>query len=110
MAIDLSKIESLKPAAEKKSSGGIFDFLNRDIKIFGNAWNDKKKERFYSELHVLLTAGIDIRTALELLEGEAEKKEEKELYGKILKAIINGSTLPEAIEKTGKFSAYEFYS
>ena len=110
MAIDLSKLESFKSPADKKSSGGVFDFLNRDIKIFGSAWNDKKKERFYSELYVLLTAGIDIRTALELLEGEAEKKEEKELYGKILAAIVSGSTLPEAIEKTGKFSAYEFYS
>jgi type IV pilus assembly protein PilC len=110
MAIDLSKIKSFESTGEKKSSPGIFDFMSRDIKLFGNAWNDKKKERFYGELHVLLTAGIDIRTALELLENEAEKKEEKELYGKILKAIINGSTLPEAIEQTGKFSPYEFYS
>jgi type IV pilus assembly protein PilC len=110
MAIDISKIQSLNRVREKKSSGGILDFMSRDIKFFGSKWNDKKKEGFYGELYVLLTAGIDIRTALELLEGEAEKKEEKFIYGAILKAIINGSTLPEAIEQTGKFSAYEFYS
>ncbi len=110
MAIDISKIQSFKASAETKSPGGIFDFMNRDIKLFGSAWNDKKKEGFYGELHVLLTAGIDIRTSLELLEGEAEKKDEKMMYGQILKAIINGSTLPEAIEQTGKFSAYEYYS
>ncbi|MDQ3109894.1 MAG: type II secretion system F family protein [Bacteroidota bacterium] len=110
MAIDISKIAAAKVTSAKKPQGGIMDFMNRDIKILGSKWNDKKKEGFYGELHVLLTAGIDIRTALELLEGEAEKKDEKHMYGQILKAIINGSTLPEAIEQTGKFSTYEFYS
>jgi type IV pilus assembly protein PilC len=109
MAIDISKIPAVKSASAKPQPG-IMDFLNRDIKLFGSAWNDRKKERFYSELHILLTAGIDIRTTLELLEGEAEKKEEKTLYGQILNAVINGSTLPEAIEQTGKFSSYEYYS
>jgi type IV pilus assembly protein PilC len=110
MAIDISKIQSVRTAKENKSSGGILDFMSRDIKFSGSKWNDKKKENFYGELYVLLTAGIDIRTALELLEEEAEKKDEKLIYGIILKAIINGSTLPEAVEKAGKFSAYEFYS
>jgi type IV pilus assembly protein PilC len=110
MAIDISKIEAQRSSVDKKSTGGIMDFMSRDIKIFGSKWNDKKKEGFYGELYVLLTAGIDIRTALELLEGEAEKKEEQLMYGQILRSIINGSTLPEAIEQTGKFSLYEFYS
>lgn len=110
MAIDISKIATRKIPASQKPANGLMDFMSRDIKLFGSKWNDKKKEAFYGELHVLLTAGIDIRTALELLEGEAEKKEDKLLYGKILSSIINGSTLPEAIEQTGKFSLYEFYS
>ncbi len=109
MAIDISKIQTVKTTGTKPQPG-IMDFLNRDIKLFGNAWNDRKKERFYSELHILLTAGIDIRTTLELLESEADKKDEKALYGQILNAVINGSTLPEAIEQTGKFSSYEYYS
>lgn len=109
MAIDISKISAVK-APGTKQQVGIMDLLNRDIKLFGSAWNDRKKERFYSELHILLTAGIDIRTTLELLESEAEKKEEKALYGQVLNAVINGSTLPEAIEQTGKFSSYEYYS
>lgn len=111
MAIDLGKLAKTVPVSNEKRSGrGVSGILNREIKLFGSSWNDKKKERFYSELHVLLTAGVDIRTAFELLENESEKKEEKELYGTLLKAIVEGSTLPEAIESTGKFSAYEFFS
>lgn len=107
--IDISSIQKERPAQEPNASR-LFALFNRDIKLFSGGMNDRKKERFYSELYVLLTAGVDIRTAFELLESEAEKQEEKLLYGTILADIVNGSTLPEAVEKTGKFSSYEFYS
>jgi type IV pilus assembly protein PilC len=109
MGIDISKLAAPETAGEKPSSG-LFAFLQKDIKPGRNSWNDKKKEHFYSGLHVLLTAGIDIRTALELLEQESEKKDEKQIAGQILTAIVDGQTLPEAMDATGKFSAYEFYS
>lgn len=107
--IDISGIQKQKAIVHEKP-GGIVEFFNRDIKLFSRGLNDRKKERFYSELHVLLTAGVDIRTAFELLESEAEKKEEKGLYSSILSAIVGGATLPEAVQKTEKFSAYEFFS
>ena len=74
--IDISTIQKQRPV-QKANSSGLAAFFNRDIKLFSSGMNDRKKERFYSELHVLLTAGVDIRTAFELLESEAEKKEEK---------------------------------
>lgn len=92
------------------SSGSLRALLQKDIKIFPASFSDKRKERFYSELHTLLTAGVDIRTAFELLAEEAEKKEERELFSSILQRIVSGATLPEAAEQTGKFSSYEFYS
>lgn len=107
--IDISTIQKQRPV-QKSDSSGLLAFFNRDIKLFSSGMNDRKKERFYSELHVLLTAGVDIRTAFELLESEAEKNEEKLLYTSILNAIVSGATLPEAVERTGKFSSYEFYS
>lgn len=105
MAIDLGKIIR----ADEKKSSGIGQLLDREISFRRGGWNDRKKERFYSELHVLLQAGVDIRTAFEMLESEAEKKEEKELYKQLLGSIVKGSTLPGAIAATGKFSDYEFY-
>jgi type IV pilus assembly protein PilC len=111
MAIDLEKLAITSvPSPKESPQESIFSFLNKDIKLFGSAMNDRKKERFFSEVHVLLGAGVDIRTALELLENEAEKKEEKILYGEILKAVVNGATLADALEATKKFSSYEFFS
>jgi type IV pilus assembly protein PilC len=111
MAIDLGKAAGVKThQKEAKEKGGVVELLNRDIRFFGGGWNDRQKERFYSELYVLLTAGVDIRTAFELLENESEKKDEKALYKQLLDAIVGGKTLPEAIEASGKFSAYEYYS
>jgi type IV pilus assembly protein PilC len=102
-----------EPEVKKKSpdeGSSVFAFLNKDIKLFPASFSDKRKERFYSELHTLLIAGVDIRTAFELLAEESEKKEERELFSTILKNIISGSTLPQAAEKSGKFSSYEYYS
>lgn len=107
--ISINRKEEKKENVAPESSS-IRALLQKDIRLFPASFSDKRKERFYSELHTLLTAGVDIRTAFELLAEEAEKKEERELFGNILKNIVAGSTLPEAAEKSGKFSSYEFYS
>jgi len=107
--IDISEIQNraVRGAGPRPGNSSI---LSREINLFGSGLNDRRKERFYSELHTLLTAGVDIRTAFELLAAEAEKKEDKLLYAGILGQIVAGATLPDAIHSTGKFTPYEFYS
>ena len=95
---------------KQKKESSIFDFLNKDIRLFGTQLSDKKKERFYSELHILFSAGLDIKTTLELIEEEQIKKTDKELFCKIREYVVNGGSLSEALNKTGKFSTYEYYS
>lgn len=109
--IDLNKLKSIpKPSENSKTKKGTFDFLNNDIKFFGSSFGDKKKERFYSELAILFTSGVDIRSALELIEEEQEKEKDKLLFSKIKDSITSGAGLSAAIENTGMFSAYEYYS
>ena len=111
--LDLNKIEQSKKnvvAPVKKNEKNTFDFLNKDIKIFGSRFTDKKKERFYSELTILFAAGVDIRSALELIEEEQTKEADKQLFAQIKELIISGSSLSKAIEQTGLFTSYEFYS
>ncbi len=112
-AMDLSKYPLTTQKKDVKKQGkqtSVFDFLNKDISLVGIQLNDKKKERFYSELNILFSAGIDIKTTLELIEEEQTKKADKELYNSISVAVINGGSLSEAIQATGKFSTYEYYS
>lgn len=110
--IDLSKFETIKkkPVESPKEDKGTFDFLNKDLKLFGSGFSDKKKERFYSELCILFSAKVDIRSALELIEEEQTKEKDKILFSKIKEAVISGTSLSKAIEQTGLFSPYEFYS
>lgn len=84
--------------------------LSKDIKFGNGQLNDKKKESFYSEMGILLASGIDIRTALEIVADEQKSEIDKNMYHTIKSDIIKGSGLSDAINKSGKFSAYEFYS
>lgn len=113
MAIDLASIRTSSPKSsfeKKKNEKGMFDFLNKEIRIGSSGLNDQKKEHFYSELNILFGAGIDIKTALELVEAEQTKARDQELFKSIREAVVNGSSLSSAMEQTGQFSPYEYYS
>lgn len=114
MAIDLSKYNNPAPRQskndEKSFTGKAMDLMNKDITLFKSGLNDAKKERFFSDLHVLLSSGIDIKSAFELIVEEEKKKNEKELFGKIKTSLLNGSSLTESLEQTGQFNKYEYFS
>ena len=78
MSIDIRKVKTKQNSDIKSadpSKKELFGFLNKDISFSKKKLSDKKKERFYAELAVLLKSGIDIKTALEIIiEGETIKK------------------------------------
>ena len=114
MAVDISKIGNKVKRQQPQDSGkeqkGMFDFLNKDIQLFGSGLSDKKKEAFYHEFSILLTAGVDIRSVLDLIAMEQTSPKDKDLYESLKQKIIEGSTLSDAIQNSGKFSPYEFFS
>jgi len=114
MGIDIKNINqkrSVRSRKEKNSEEGksLFAILNQDIS-FNNSFPDKKKEHFYSEISLLLSAGTDLKTALELIVNETEKEKDLKLFEGIKADIINGLSFSEALRKTNKFSEYEYYS
>lgn len=110
MAID---IEAYRKRGQQKTTSkqpGSLSFLNKEISLFGKQLSDKRKERFYSELNILFAAGVDIKTALELIEEEQLKAKYKALFEKIRNVVVSGGSLSDALRNSGKFSPYEFYS
>lgn len=114
MPIDvrLLKPSELKVQTEKDASllARFINFLNRDMQIGSKGINDKKKENFYSELSILMSSGVDIRTSLDIIISEQKAEKEKAVYELIKSEITGGSGLAEAIDKTSRFSPYEYYS
>lgn len=108
--IDFNKLKKKEGPRSVAQGGSFLDILNKDISFFGSGLSDKKKEELYLELHILLTAGVDIKTTLELVAGEQAKARDKELVSAIKESVVGGNTLSEAIQATGKFTSYEYYS
>jgi len=93
-----------------RSKGSTKGWLEKDIQIFGTGFSDKGKEEFYLELGSMLAAGVDMRSALELIKSETKNLKRNKVFESILDAVILGNTLAEAIRKTDHFSSYEYFT
>jgi type IV pilus assembly protein PilC len=116
-SIDIRNIRRGKATAPAPAAGkgkvekaSPWRFLEKDIKLFGSGIPDKIKESFYIELSTLAAAGMDIRSALELIKNDQPKKKYREVFDAILVQIVAGSTLSAALKKEGRFTPYEYYS
>ena len=73
MQIDLRKIEEKKAAdhkgktAIKSIAEHVNSVLNKDIAILSRGFKDKKKQQLYNDLSMLLSSGIDIHSAFDIL-------------------------------------------
>lgn len=111
MGIELNKIKKQGANANvaKSKENSIVQLLNRDLS-FSKGLNDKKKYRFFTDLSLLISAGIDIRTAIELsIKGEKSKKT-VQILEKVHNNVIRGSTFSESLRSTNSFSEYDFFS
>lgn len=96
--------------AENKKSTGFSDLLQKEITIFGKPFSNKKKEDFYTELGVLLKAGIHLKEGINLIQEGQKKEKDKQFYQAILDGLIAGKSLSETIKAKKVFSEYEFFS
>ena len=111
MSIQLNKINQYSSSKEAAAARPSFwEFMNRDISLFGNRFNAKRKEAFYTELETLLTAGLDIKGAFELLREGTGKKQEQALFDQLQSEIIAGKSLSAAMMGSKEFSEYESFS
>lgn len=108
MGFQLDNIPTAKKNQEETSNKT--SFLQKEITLFGNSFSNKIKEDFYTELSVLLKAGITLKDALELIQNALKKKTHQDKLSIISNAIISGLSLSEAIKQQKEFTDYEYYS
>jgi type II secretory pathway component PulF len=99
-----------KDITQNRKQSSLEDLLKREIVLFGERFNNKKKHAFYQELAVLLKAGITFKEGLTLIVESLKKNADKELIQSILNDVINGKPFSEALFASKSFSEYEFYS
>ena len=107
------KLENIKKKKEVKDTQLLEKFgkvLNRDIKLFNNGLNDKRKHYFYIQLETLIHAKIDIGNALKLIVETTSKKNGQETFAAAYNNVLRGDSLSSSLQKTGKFSPYEIFS
>ncbi|MBA4241943.1 MAG: type II secretion system F family protein [Sphingobacteriaceae bacterium] len=117
-SIDLSKYQKQSPHKPSQTDGNdssltekLSNTLNKDITLFEKKFGQTQKEALYSELGLLLSSGIDIKTALEIIEDQLKIKKHKAIISQIKEDIISGQSVWEALHKHNNvFSVYEYQS
>lgn len=104
------KLDNIQTKQSKAEGFDLDNLLKTEITLFGKRFSNKKKEALYTELSVLLNAGISLKDALSLLEQEYKKRADKELLSKLVNDLISGKSLSEAVKLIKDFTEYEYYS
>lgn len=107
MGFQLNTVEPEKNNSEKFD---IDSLLKKEISLFGTSFSNKKKEAFYTELSVLLQAGLELKDALELIEKQQKKEVDKKIIKTLVEELIKGKNFSRALELQKYFSKYEYFS
>jgi len=112
--IDISKYKKAKKVSAASSADqkdfDLMGFLNRDISFGNGQLSDKKKEEFYLEFSTLLLSGVDLKTAFDLLLLDHKNNKDGKTFHAIKEAVLKGESLSKAIQNSGRFSSYEYFS
>ncbi len=96
------------PITSKK--GQKTPILEREIKLFKKSFSSKRKEDFYTELSVLLKAGVTLKDALKLMVEEQKDRYLNQLFQNMGQLLVSGHSFSDAIKNRSDFSEYEYYS
>ena len=108
MVFQIKNIQTVKKTKEKHINKT--SFLQKEMTFFGTSFSNKIKEDFYTELSVLLRAGITLKDSLELIENTLKKNNPKKILHELSQSIIAGSSLSDAIKRHKEFTNYEYFS
>jgi len=99
------RIDQIK-TKKQRSKASFVDLLQQDISFNSKGINDKKKFNFYSELNMLLEAGVDVKNALDIMARSDQTKDAK-LYKDLSNALMQGDSLSTALNAISGMNAYD---
>lgn len=105
--------KSKDKSREKRSFYSRALFTGVDVKSWlasFDQFSNKNKKIFFDDLSVLLSSGINLVNALELVSDSFKREKDKELIKYFIKELTNGVSFYEVLKNTNKFSPYEYYS
>ncbi|SMD08476.1 type II secretion system F family protein [Pedobacter africanus] len=113
--VDISGYQQKKVKKETKQQAvkGSFswtELLSKDISFGSGKLSDKKKDSFFFELSTLLQSGIDLKNSLDLMTLESVKEKHVGIIKEIKDKVIAGQSMALAVQSSGKFSDYDFFS
>ena len=71
---------------------------------------DKQKAKFYADLHLLLSSGLDINTVLEIIISQTENKTERIAFTGVHNLVVKGHTIADAVKRFDLGSDYDYYA
>lgn len=98
------------PNKKHKSTWDLDRLLKTEIPGFGTLFGTQHKEAFYTELHLLLTAGLPLKDALVLLAQEQKKQANLKILEAMVLALEQGKSFAETLDRQKVFTRYEYHS
>ncbi len=90
----------------KSTTNSLFTIPN----FVSSKFNDKKRYQFFNELGILIESGLDLKTSLEIILESDWKQKELQNIQLIIKKVISGKDLWEAVKESNCFESYEYFS
>ncbi|BFP40658.1 type II secretion system F family protein [Flavobacteriaceae bacterium GF1] len=109
MGFKLDNIATGTVGGKAKTKPSV-DIWKKEIHWFGSLFSNKKKEDFYTELGVLLKAGITLKEALELIQKGQKKEKLADFFEGLTEHLVSGRSFSESIRQKKEFTEYEYHS
>lgn len=108
MGFKLEHTEIVK--RDSSTEDWLSNTLQKEVVLFGKSFGNKKKEDFYSELAVLLKAGINLKDSLALIQENQKKEKLRTFFREMVDALVSGKSFFEILKEKKEFTEYEYYS
>lgn len=108
MAFSLNDIEGYKDRPAARKTGRFQKWLNFELN--SKSLSKKEKLQLYSQLALLLKAGLNLKSAMELCLDERKENKLSTKLKTLIRGLEQGDTLSKAMTQVSGFSDFEAFS